>query len=261
MAGLIDTDGTIGIYYRGSSGYQAGLEFYNDSKEVMNWVVEHFGGTYKVKKDPRRLTVGYRWTTQGRLHLCRFIDILLPYLVLKKSEASILRQFLSLTGECPDHRKYLADTCRFVKGQRSIVETDMLESFLRNKPNLIQAYVAGLLDGDGNIDTYEDSVRIGFTNMCEPLMDLLIKMFGGGKYKCKPTTWRWQLGAFRYQENLLLKVLPYLVLKRERAKKALNFVRERLATERIFGAPCKKFVIQSELMGDHESALVEKPEA
>jgi hypothetical protein len=261
MAGLIDTDGTVGIYYKGTSGYQSGLEFYNDSKEIMNWVVKHFGGTYKAKKDPRRKTVGYRWTTQGRLHLCRFIDTLLPYLVLKKSETQIVRQFLSLTGDCPDNRKYLADTCRFVKGQRSIVETDTLGSFLQQKPNLIQAYVAGLLDGDGNIDTYEDSVRIGFTNMCAPLMDILIKMFGGGKYQCKPTTWRWQLGAFKYQENFLLKILPYLVLKHVRAKTALEFVRRHINASRQFGAPCKKLMIQSDLASDCESALIEKSEA
>lgn len=258
MAGLFDTDGTVGIYYQQRAGYQARFSVYNDSKEIMDWVVEHFGGTYVAKPDPRRKTIGFRWEAHGKLHKCRVLDTIIPYLVLKKSEAQIARQFLGLTGECPDYREYLATTCRFVKGQRSIVETDTLGSFLRRKPNLMQAYVAGLIDGDGHVGTYTDSVKIGFTNMCVPLIDALVSTYGGGKYQCKPTTWRWQLGAFKYQEDFLLKIIPYLVLKQNRAKTALEYVRGRISSNRIFGAPCKKLVIQSELTGDRESDMIEK---
>jgi len=257
MAGLIDTDGTIGIYYKKDSGYQSSLEFYNDSQQLMKWVVEHFGGTYKPKKDPRRGTLGYRWSPQGRLHLCRFLDEIMPYLVFKKSEASILRQFLSLSGECPDYRKYLTDTCKFIKGKRSIVETDTLRSFSNLKPNLKQAYIAGLIDGDGNIDCYDYSpyVVIAITNMCKAFFDVLVGSYGGNYYKCKPTTYRWQLsGAFR-QENFLLKILPYLVFKQDKAKNALNLVRERIkvASTQKFGRPLDKLMIQPELIGDYES--------
>jgi hypothetical protein len=252
MAGLIDTDGTLGIYYKGESGYQASLEFYNDDVQLMKWVVEHFGGQFKPKKDPRRETIGYRWTPQGRLHLCRILDTLIPFLVLKKSEAVIVRQFLSISGEAPDLRKYLANTCRFIKGKRSIVETDTLRSLLTRKPNLIQAYVAGLIDGDGNIDTYESSVVIGFTNMCYSLIDELVTLYGGGWYQCKPTTRRWQLSGMKFQEAFLLKIIPYLELKKQRAKDALEFVRSRINTPRQFGRPCKELMIQSDLMGDHE---------
>lgn len=261
MAGLIDTDGTLGIYYKGASGYQVSFEFYNDSQQLMKWVVKHFGGTYAAKKDPRRTTIGYRWTPQGRLHLCRLLDTLTPYLVFKQSEAYVVRQFLSLTGECPDTRKYLADTCRFIKGKRSVVETDTLGSFLKRKPNLIQAYVAGLLDGDGNIDLYESSVVIGFTNMCLAFMGELVHLYGGGVYQCKPTTWRWQLSGMKYQESFLLKVIPYLELKKTHAVQALEFLRARMSAPRQFGRPYKKLMIQSDLTGDRESAPLETVEA
>ena len=253
MAGLIDTDGTLGIYYKGNTGYQASFEFYNDDKQLMNWVVEHFGGQFKPKKDPRRETIGYRWSPQGRLHTCRILDMIIPFLVLKKAEAQIIRQFLSLSGECPDLRKYMADTCRFIKGKRSIVETDTLRSFLTRQPNLIQAYVAGLIDGDGNIDTYESSVVIRFTNMCYSLIDTLIGLYGGGKYQCKPTTQRWQVSGMKIQEAFLLKILPYLELKKQRAQEALDFLRIRINTPRQFGRPCKELMIQSDLASDCKS--------
>jgi len=107
------------FYYKGESGYQASLEFYNDDVQLMKWVVEHFGGQFKPKKDPRRETIGYRWTPQGRLHLCRILDTLIPFLVLKKSEAVIVRQFLSISGEAPDLRKYLANTCNSLKAKEA----------------------------------------------------------------------------------------------------------------------------------------------
>lgn len=261
MAGLIDTDGTLGIYYRGLSGYQATLEFYNDSEVLMKWIVNTFGGTYNTKSDPRRSTIGYRWKPQSTPHLINFLDTVIPYLVLKKEEAKIIRQFLDLKGECPDTRKYLMNTCKFIKGQRSIVETDTLGSFLNIKPNLRNAYVAGLIDGDGNIDTYENQVVIGFTNMCLPLIDVLIKIYGGGKYKCKPTTWRWQIGSTAYQGHILLSILPYILLKKDKAKVALNFVRGKLENTRKLGRPYKKLMIQSELMGDYKNAVMETLQA
>jgi hypothetical protein len=129
----------------------------------------------------------------------------------------------------------------------------MLESLLKSKPNLVQAYIAGLIDGDGNIDTYENAVAIGFTNMCKSLVDFLIKYCGGGKYYCKPTTLRWQLGGMKRQESLLLKIMPYLRIKKERAKTATTFLRNRIDTPRKFGRPFQELMIQPELTGDCES--------
>jgi hypothetical protein len=255
MAGLMDTDGTLGIYYKGVSGYQVSIEFYNDDKPLMEWVVDRFGGTFRAKKDPRRTTIGYRWSPQGRKNCCEFLNDIIPYLVLKKQEAGIVLEFFGIVGENPELRKRLALDCRRLKGTRSIVETEMLESLFKSKPNLAQAYVAGLIDGDGNVDTYENSVSIGFTNMCLSLVDFLINSYGGGKYRCKPTTWRWQLGSVKYQENFLLKVVPYLRIKRERAALSLIFLRDKIQNAGKFGRPFNELMIQPELTGDCESEL------
>jgi len=221
MAGLMDTDGTLGIYYKGNSGYQAGVEFYNDDKLLMEWVVSKFGGTYNIKKDLRREAVGYRWIPSGRQHTITFLNNIIPYLVLKRTEAEILIEFYQLTGECPESRNELMLKCRIEKGQRGIVETDTLRALLKENPKLTRAYIAGLLDGDGNIDTYDNQVVIVFTNMSTNLIEFLKDSVGGGAYRCKPTTWRWQLSGIKIQELFLLSITPYLVSKKEKAKLAL----------------------------------------
>jgi hypothetical protein len=240
MAGLVDTDGSMGIYFtKSNSTYTPKLEFYNDDKGLMQWVVEHFGGTFSPKTDPRRQTVGYRWSPQGKQHLVRTVDTLLPFLIFKRQEALVIQQFLALSGDNPDYRKYLANTCQFLKGKRSAVETETLRNFFKRKPNLMNAYLAGLLDGDGNIDVYEtgNPVVIGFTNMCHPFMDAISEVYGGNKYQCKPTTWRWQLSGLKRQEDFLKKIAPYLVFKQEKAHKALDKIRVKLSTPRQFGRP------------------------
>ena len=253
MAGLMDTDGTLGIYDKGDSGYQATVEFCNDDLQLIKWVVTTFGGTYRAKPDKRRTAIGYIWRTQGKQHSSKILDQLIPFLVLKKKEAQIIKEFLSIEGENPELRKSLMIQCRLEKGKRSIVETDTLRSLFEQKPNIVHAYVAGLIDGDGNIDTYENQVVIGFTNMCVSLIDNLMSLFGGGKYQCKPTTWRWQLAGTRNQELFLLKTLPYLRVKYKRGKTALNFVRVKLNKVKTMGRPFNKLMIQPELIGDNES--------
>lgn len=257
MAGLMDTDGTLGIYYRGDSGYQASVEFYNDDKFLMDWVVDNFGGTYKVKKDLRREKIGYRWNPSGRQHVIMFLNDIIPYLVLKKTEAQCLIDFYQLTGECPEFRNALMLKCREEKGKRGIVETDTLRVLLKENLKLTRSYIAGLLDGDGNIDTYDNQIVIGFTNMSTNLIEFFKNSIGGNAYKCKPTTWRWQLSGIKTQELFLLSITPYLVSKKDKAKTALKKIREILNRVRIKGRPFDDAVIQSELIGDYESELAE----
>ena len=257
----MDTDGTLGIYYKVDSGYQASVEFYNDDKHLMEWVVSMFGGTYRAKKDLHRDAVGYRWTPTGRQHAISFLNGILPYLILKRKEADLLLKFYGIVGENPDLRKELTLKCRLEKGRRSIVETDMLGALLKESPKLVRAYIAGLLDGDGNIDVYENHIVIGFTNMSVGLVEFLKEHIGGNYYRCKPTTVRWQLSGARIQEKFLLSIVPYLVSKRSRCITAIEKLRFMISRPRIMGRPFDEVVIQSELIGDNESDLAETLES
>ncbi len=146
------------------------------------------------------------------------------------------------------------------------------------------SYLSGLIDGEGTIQinktskgSYECRVKIGNTDL--RLMHWLASNFGGVYYtetnrnplKHK-TLYQWRIKGRRNTENLLLGTLPYLVLKAEQAKQALNYLRAETTEDReaafLAIRPLNKrgssvttntqeasqeVKIESELMGDHES--------
>jgi len=104
------------------------------------------------------------------------------------------------------------------------------------------SYLAGLFDGEGCIsicprrDKYNDNAFIfciQITNTNTTLMKWLVEHFGGVYYsqdgKSRKSNWkpsyRWRVKGRRNEEEFLLGVLPYLVVKREQALLALEFVR------------------------------------
>lgn len=117
-------------------------------------------------------------------------------------------------------------------------------------------YLAGLIDGEGHISItrsdkpayrtqrgkeklYPCPVRfglvIGISNTDIRLMKRLKEMFGGSYSGGKPLkghpNWKpkyqWTVNGNENKELILLAVLPYLVLKREQAINALEFIRLR----------------------------------
>jgi len=114
---------------------------------------------------------------------------------------------------------------------------------MNSKPNW--SYLAGLMDGEGHIsllknrkhlksDGFALTLNIGITNTNLPLMKWLVSNFGGvyyTRYSSDNSNPRW---SDRYdwfpkgrknKEELLLGVLPYLIIKREQAEIALEFLR------------------------------------
>ena len=112
--------------------------------------------------------------------------------------------------------------------------------------NLHIAYIAGLLDGEGTVAInqsfcksrtrrYELQVSIVNTWL-EPLLG--VKAQHGGSihsrknFRFKPI-YHWSVGQ-RAAEGFLRKVLPYLIIKKQRALLALDFM------EKKYGKPWQK---------------------
>lgn len=116
------------------------------------------------------------------------------------------------------------------------------------------SYLAGLIDGEGcisiahrikegqkltkihktraNTHPYRMfSLRISITNTYLPLMKWLIANFGGVYYqKRQPSekhkaSFEWRPKGRANMEKMLLGILPYMVIKTEQAKVALEYVR------------------------------------
>lgn len=99
MAGIIDGEGSIYIGNfssnpkTGSKYYQTNIEVTNTDKNLMDWIVNTFGGRlniYTAKQLPKnsRRTV-YRWIATGE-RVTHLAEILLPYLIAKKRQAEIM---------------------------------------------------------------------------------------------------------------------------------------------------------------------------
>ena len=116
------------------------------------------------------------------------------------------------------------------------------------------AYMAGIMDGEGSfciskVTLYSKSgkpylgydCKVMVANTSEVLIKWLVEKFGG-KYRIgvneaskQAKAWgsksiirpcyRWTMEGYRNQEQFLLAVLPYLVIKREQAKVALEWTR------------------------------------
>lgn len=105
------------------------------------------------------------------------------------------------------------------------------------------AYVAGLIDGEGNISLirrtdaryktgYQVKLAIGISNTNEWLIQWLKVQLGGSiscksdKRKNRKAVWQWQL-TDRKASGFLELVLPYLQIKRPQAELALKFQKAR----------------------------------
>lgn len=115
---------------------------------------------------------------------------------------------------------------------------DRLETFIK-RIKLISdtewAYLAGILDGEGSIGLYQHTKRTSTSIMLrltlvvntdmrliEYIANLLGKEF---VYKTnKSNVWCVKTSHKAFAEQILLKIIPYLVIKKERAQNALNFI-------------------------------------
>jgi hypothetical protein len=113
MAGIMDGEGSFSISkctIHSKSGkpylaYDNKILVGNTSEVLLKWIVEHFGGQYRIAsnylskvrgKDQRAKSwnainykICYRWTCEGYRKQEQFLLALIPYLVIKKEQAKV----------------------------------------------------------------------------------------------------------------------------------------------------------------------------
>lgn len=109
---------------------------------------------------------------------------------------------------------------------------------MKDKEDLIMAYVAGLIDGDGSLSLIRENRVNGFkyypciqlSNVFEEMVTFLHDTFGGIKKiksrqtHSKKTQYVWNVRGLESCKNVLLKILPFLVLKQRQGQKLLNYI-------------------------------------
>lgn len=95
LAGIIDGEGTIRIGY-GKTGtkYYAAIGVGMSSKPIVELLRNTFtpSGTIWIERVPSR-KIMYRWGTSGNKVIPSILDKILPYLIEKREQAILLKQF------------------------------------------------------------------------------------------------------------------------------------------------------------------------
>lgn len=92
-------------------------------------------------------------------------------------------------------------------------------------------YIAGMIDGEGSILVYQRWVTVTVANTDRPLMDWLAARGGRIAVRHKPgngnhrrQVYSWDVSKKLDVLNLLQQVLPYLIVKRDKAEQAIAFL-------------------------------------
>jgi hypothetical protein len=151
LAGCIDSDGCIGIsrtILKTSAGndyfgYDLKTSVAGNKIKSMRWFVRYFGGEFRPKsKNSSKLTddPGFEWFVSGGYKKMEiFLLGVLPYLIIKREQASIALEFIRLNGKPnPSKRAELHAACIALNSGKSVT-TNMLntENSVKRESDLI----------------------------------------------------------------------------------------------------------------------------
>jgi hypothetical protein len=88
--------------------YHLHVKITNTNKQVLDWIVEHFGGQLSNKKQVCDWKPKWDLTITGNGKMESFILAILPYLIVKKQQAQVALDFARLHGQdVPEERDRL----------------------------------------------------------------------------------------------------------------------------------------------------------
>lgn len=238
LAGLLDGEGNIGVYRsknaKGYWGYAVNLNVANTDRRLMRYLVQQFGGVFHTKP------TGFLWEPNGgKDRIQEILNSVLPYLVIKRQQAELVLGFIGLGREiCPESRE------RFYKMTLELNQTGVgKQSPLPHNNKTDFAYLAAILDGEGHLRITKTK-QYSWTGVCyhksitvpncnKSLMRYLQRHFGGVYKPCRRNnpnpkhspSYVWALFGNKLQEDLLLAVLPYLIIKKQQATNILSMIR------------------------------------
>ncbi len=91
LAGFLDGEGCIGIYKRNRykvPQYILEVTIVNTNKEVIDWIQKRVKGNIRVRRHSEWKT-RWIWSINTRDPIHRFLNDILPFLIVKKKNASI----------------------------------------------------------------------------------------------------------------------------------------------------------------------------
>ena len=104
LAGIIDGEGNLGVYFRSSRhrgtgqktpavSYAPRLQVSNTNREIIMWLIATFGGSLLYKKGTKRCKPQWRWHLNGGGRIQEICRHTLPYMIIKKHQAELVLRF------------------------------------------------------------------------------------------------------------------------------------------------------------------------
>jgi hypothetical protein len=231
LAGLIDGDGCINAsiaHNDGSTWYRIHLSVNSVEHKVIRYLEILFGGKgNKRERDHYKQGFIWEWRLVVKQQVGNLIQQITPYLVLKRPQAILAAEFLKLPRGRPETREATIREIQRLNQQETSIGP--LDDF----GQLRWPYLAGLMDAEGTFTVRRDErdtyvhygiwARLGNTN--KHVIDWLEKFFGIAAIEDEKSYY-WPLPYERQEkERFLLKLLPYLVTKKDQAKVLLEYIR------------------------------------
>jgi len=135
LAGIVDTEGAIGIRDNQGEAFGAYVMINNTNESLIKWIAALFEG--KTSKHEYLITTcrdNHSWALYGKQNIENFILAILPYLVIKKEVANIVLQFVRLKNTWnKEERARLFETIRTLQIRCSTPTTNVPDGLLEPK--------------------------------------------------------------------------------------------------------------------------------
>lgn len=234
LAGLVDGDGSITVRSDSRAGYQLSLVIYSTNRILMKWLVHVFGGQFRNMPTTGNRKQKYCWYSYND----SVIRNLAPYLIIKQQQGRTAIQFLALESErTPLARQDLMNDLQ--RQNQTFVPLNKAD--IISAPPIVPskvdcAYLAGLFDAEGSFSIHRKSGRgngeftsqARISNTDGTVFPWIFARFGG-YFSINTKTQRdegcWVMsGPDRVKH--MLSILPYLVIKKQRATVFLQWIRD-----------------------------------
>jgi hypothetical protein len=257
LAGIVDADGCITCSRGDDSGtFAAKLTVHQAEREAVDLFARTFGGTVKARPGytplARRETFMWYTTADNRADT---LTRLLPHLRQKREQAELALEVIRLnqswctrpgdrrrpvevTAALRATQERLATANDFGYRAESVTPPTPPETLADELPEEVSAYLAGVLDADGDLRVRKQvingyvrfPVEVKLKQVTTDSIEVLQRYFGikvrvetpslpGGRHLL---TWSC---AARAAERLLSAVEPFMLIKKERANVLLECIR------------------------------------